>query len=163
MTRTGPAPAVALLAVVLATAWLLWSGLYKPLLLILGLLSVVVVLVVAARMDLLRRERFVLHVGPRLPGFWLWLMREVAVSSFRVARIVLHPRLPVSPTLVRIRALAKGPVGQATLGNALTLTPGTVTIDVHEGELLVHCLTAKDADALRSDDLNRRVAALTDR
>jgi multicomponent Na+:H+ antiporter subunit E len=82
-------------------------------------------------------------------------------SSFEVALIVLNPKLPISPTIVEIEAEPQGTIGQATLGNAITLSPGTVTLDVHNGLLRVHCLTRHGAQALLLGDANRRTAALT--
>jgi multicomponent Na+:H+ antiporter subunit E len=148
------------LAVLLA-AWLLWSGLYKPLLVLLGIGSCLLTLVLARRMGFFHDNVFSLHLIGRLLPFWRWLGAELVRSNLAVARIVLHPRLPISPTVVRITALPPDPVGQAILGNAITLTPGTVTIDDHEGELIVHCLTREGAAALEAGEMNRRAAALT--
>lgn len=141
-------------------AWLLWSGLYKPLLLALGVLSCLLVLVLARRMGFFDRDVFSLHLIGRLLPFWGWLGKELVVSNVKVARIILSPTMPISPTVTKIEALSEGPVGQAILGNSITLTPGTVTMDDHEGTLIVHCLTADGADDLAQGEMNRRVAAL---
>ncbi len=141
-------------------AWLLWSGLYKPLLLGLGVVSCLLVLVLARRMDFFDRDVFSLHLIGRLLPFWGWLGKELVVSNIKVARIILSPSMPISPTVTKIDALSEGPVGQAILGNSITLTPGTVTMDDHEGTLIVHCLTADGADDLAQGEMNRRVAAL---
>ena len=142
-------------------AWLLWSGLYKPLLLTLGVLSCLLVLILAKRMDIFESKLYSLSLVMRLVPFWGWLGVELIRSNFSVARVVLSPRLDISPTVIRIDALSTGPVGQAILGNSITLTPGTVTLDDHEGFLYVHCLTRQGADALLEGEMNRRVAALT--
>ena len=141
-------------------AWLLWSGLYKPLLLTLGVISCLLVLVLARRMGFFDRDVFSLHLIGRLLPFWGWLGKELVVSNIKVARIILSPSMPISPTVTRIDALSEGPVGQAILGNSITLTPGTVTMDDHEGTLIVHCLTQEGADDLAQGEMNRRVAAL---
>lgn len=141
-------------------AWLLWSGLYEPLLITLGVLSSLLVLLLARRMGFFERRVFSLHLIARLVPFWCWLGGQLVRSNLEVARVVLSPRLPISPTVVRIRALPPGPVGQAILGNAITLTPGTVTMDDHDGDLLVHCLTGEGARALLDSGMNQRVAAL---
>ena len=141
-------------------AWLLWSGLYNPLLVTLGVLSSLLVLFLARRMGFFERRVYSLHLIVRLMPFWGWLGGQLIRSNLDVARVVLSPGLPISPEIVRIRAEASSPVGQAILGNAITLTPGTVTLDDHEGELIVHCLTREGAEALREGEMNRRVAAL---
>lgn len=140
--------------------WLLWSGLYKPLLITLGVLSCLFTLFLAHRMGFFNREVFSLHLIYRLIPFWGWLAVELVKSNLQVARIVLSPKMPISPTVVQLTALTKNPVLEAILGNSITLTPGTVTLDDHEGELLVHCLTRQGADALLEGDMNRRVSAL---
>jgi len=145
----------------LMAVWLGWSGLLKPLLLFLGLVSCSLVIWLTARMGTFDGESYWLRVIPRVPAFWLWLIKEVVKSNVRVAKIILSPRPAISPTVVTIRALPPDPLGQATLGNCITLTPGTVTLDDHEGELLVHCITQDDATALLEGEMNRRVAALT--
>ena len=141
-------------------AWLLWSGLYKPLLISLGVLSSLLVLFLSHRMGFFESRVYSLHLIARLVPFWGWLGGELIRSNLDVARVVLNPRLPISPTVIRLKAQPPGPVGQAILGNAITLTPGTVTLDDHEGDLLVHCLTREGADALCEGEMNRRVAAL---
>lgn len=154
---------VALTLALWMTAWLLWSGLYKPLLIALGVLSCLLVYVLAARMGFFERSVYSLHVIARLAPFWGWLGGELIRSNLQVARLVLSPSLPISPTVIKIRALPEDPVGQAILGNSITLTPGTVTLDDHEGDLFVHCLTREGAEALQEGGMNRRVAALTER
>jgi multicomponent Na+:H+ antiporter subunit E len=148
------------LLVILIVAWLLWSGIYKPLLLGLGAFSCVLCIYLAHRVGFFRQASG-LHLIPRLPRYWFWLLIEIVKSSFDVAKIVLSPKLPISPTLIEFDALPQGPIGQAILGNSITLSPGTVTLDVHDGKLLVHCLTREGARALLSGDANSRAAALT--
>lgn len=140
--------------------WLLWSGLYKPLLIILGVLSCLLTLVIARRMGFFGPDVFSLHLTGRLVPFWGWLSKELVKSNIEVARIVLSPRMIISPTIVNLQALPKGRVSQAILGNAITLTPGTVTIDDYEGQLIVHCLTRDGAQVLQAGEMNRRAAAL---
>lgn len=147
---------------VLIGAWLLWSGLYKPLLLVLGALSCLLSLYLAHRMGALDRSVFSWYVVPHLPRYWAWLLKEVAVSSFEVARIILKRDLPTSPAMIEFDAMSVGPVGQVILGNSISLTPGSVTLDIYEGKIKVHCLTQASADALLEGEMNRRVAALTD-
>ena len=88
-------------------------------------------------------------------------MPEIVKSSFDVARLIVDPKLPISPTIVEFDALPPGPIGQAILGNSITLTPGTVTMDVHDGSLQVHCLTRQGAEEIRAGAFNRRAAELT--
>ena len=158
-----PYARILILAVLLIAAWVLWSGYLKPLLLGLGALSCLLTVWIVRRMGYFDDENFAFHYDWRLFGFWAWLGREVVVSSIDVARIVLRPRLDVEPKVVSIDGSGLGPVDLALLGNSITLTPGTLTLDVHEDRLLVHALTADGAAALERGEMQRRVAALRKR
>lgn len=161
MTVKNRAASALALLLLLAAAWLFWSGIYKPLLLWLGAFSCALSAYIAHRVGFFERSSG-LHLLPRLPGYSLWLLVEVVKSSLEVVRIVLNPRLPISPTVVYMDAEPRGPVGQVVLSNSITLTPGTVTLDVFDNQLCVHCLTREGAEALRSGEANRRAARLTD-
>jgi multicomponent Na+:H+ antiporter subunit E len=143
-------------------SWLLWSGLYTPLLVVLGVLSCLLTTFLAYRMGFFETHFFQPRRLLSLLPFWGWLGKELVKSNFQVARIVLSPKLKISPTVVTIKALPKDELGQAILGNSITLTPGTVTLDDHEGELLIHCLVRETADELVAGEMNRRVAALSE-
>lgn len=152
-------PAVLLLLLVLAISWVLWSGLYKPLVLGLGAFSCVLSVYMAHRTGFFRHKAL-LPMLARLPAYWWWLLGEIIVSSLEVARLILKPSLPVSPTVVKLQAEPQSQVAQVILGNSITLSPGTVTLDIHEGQLLVHCLTSEGARALQDGEANQRAAQL---
>ena len=160
MKVKGVTTRVVLLFVLLFFAWLFWSGLFKPLLLGLGLLSCLLTCYLAQRMRYFDEQTFALRFSPRLPAYLGWLVKEVARSSLEVSRVVLKRRLSISPQVIEVDAAMLHPVDQAILGNSITLTPGTLTIDVHQGVIKVHCLTEEGARALISGDMYRRVAAL---
>jgi multicomponent Na+:H+ antiporter subunit E len=143
----------------LLVSWLLWSGIFKPLLLWLGLFSCLLSLWLAQRMGFFRHPMS-LRTLLRLPAHWFWLLGEIIRSSVDVARIVLSPSLPISPTVVELTTAEASDAGKVILGNSITLSPGTVTIDVHKDRLLVHCLTEHSASQLRDPELQRRIAQL---
>jgi multicomponent Na+:H+ antiporter subunit E len=146
----------------LAIAWLLWSGLFKPHLLGLGVFSCLLTLYVSHRMGYLKTELFALRFSRRLLRYWLWLAKEIVKSSIDVARVVIDPRLPISPQVVKIKASSVHPVDLTILANSITLTPGTLALDVHNGEITVHTLTKAGAEDLVMGEMDRRVAALRD-
>lgn len=148
--------------IILALVWLLWSGLYKPLVLGLGALSCVLTVYFCHRIDFFE-EPSGLHVIPRIPIYLFKLFVDIIKSNIDVTRIILNPKLPISPTEVTIKAQPKGPIGQVILGNAITLSPGTVTIDIFEDQLHVHCLTQAGADEMIEGEINKRTAELTEK
>ncbi len=151
-----------MLLATLMVAWLVWSGLYKTLLLVLGFLSCILCVYLARRMGFFERLTLV-KMLLRLPRYWLWVLKEVIVSSWDVARTILSPKMPISPTVVEIDAMSDNEAVQVILANSITLSPGTVTLDLHEGKLQVHCLTRAGAEALLSGEAQRRTLALEGR
>lgn len=151
---------MALMAVLLVAAWLLWSGLFKPLLLGLGAFSCLLVVYLSNRMHLFDEDVYALRLSLRLFGFWAWLAGEIIRSSLEVSRVVLSPSLPISPTLVEIESGSSHPVDLAILGNSIILTPGTLTLRIVGQRLTVHALTRQGAEALAAGEMNRRVSAL---
>ena len=87
MTSSGVLRALGLFTLLFG-AWLLWSGLYKPLLIGLGLFSCALTVYLAKRMEFLQHVS-ALHVLPRLAGYWVWVAKEVFKSSIDVTKIVL--------------------------------------------------------------------------
>jgi multicomponent Na+:H+ antiporter subunit E len=148
------------LLLLLVISWLLWSGLYKPLLMSLGAFSCVLSVYLANRMGFFRHQQNLLKLLPRLPSYWLWLLKEIIVSSWDVAKIILKPSMPISPSVVVLTSEAKTDVGQVIFGNSITLSPGTVTLDLHEGQVMIHCLSSESAEELQKGEANRRAAAL---
>lgn len=147
--------------IVFAATWLLWSGLYTPLLLVLGALSCAIVFVLARRTGFFDETVYSLHHTPRLVPYWGWLAVEIVKANIAVARIVLSRTPPISPTLVCVDARDLTPVSQVILANSMTLTPASVVLDVEDGQILVHCLTHAAAAEVRSGEMMQRVAKLT--
>lgn len=151
---------IAFAGLLFAATWVLWSGMMKPLFLGLGVASVLLVLALARRIGFFEPSMYALHLLGRLPGFWLWLIPEIVKANLAVTRVVLSPRLPVSPCITSVDASGLPQVSQAVLANAITLTPGTLTLDVDAGHIEVHCLTraaARDLEAPALLDRARRL------
>lgn len=148
------------LLLLLALTWLLWSGVTTPAMLGIGLFSCGVALYLAYRMGFFTRGVYALHLAARLPAFWAWLLVEIVKSNLAVAATVLRPRGRLSPSIVDLQTKS-GPIAQTLLANAITLTPGTITLDVNEGRLRVHCLTRATAEELGTGRMESRVTAVT--
>lgn len=147
-------------AAVLAVAWLAWSGHYTPLLLALGIVSCALVVWLAARTGFFDGGVYSLYLGPGLPRYWRWLIAEIVRANARVARTVIAPRPAVSPRVTTVDASALSPVAQTIVVNSITLTPGTVSLNVEDGVIEVHCLTWRIAEDLDHGDVVERVARL---
>ena len=78
-------------------------------------------------------------------------------SNIKVARHILSPRLPIDPRTITVEAGQKDELDQVVYANSITLTPGTVSLRLHEGEITVHALTAEFAKDVESGEMQRRV------
>lgn len=149
-----------LLPLLLILAWLLWSGMFTLLLLAFGVFSCALTLYIVKRMGYFDAQIFSLRYNLRLITYWAWLLGEIVKSSIQVAGIVLTPRMRLNPQVVEIKVDDLDLIDQVLLGNSITLTPGTLTLDARGGRLLVHALTHQGAQTLREGEMKRRVAAL---
>lgn len=139
--------------------WLLLSGLFTPFLLSAGAGCALAVVWLARRMDVLDHEGHPIHLSHRALLYWPWLAREIVKSAWDVSRIILDPKLPVSPTLVRFAPSQKSDVGLVIHAQSITLTPGTITIEAGPDEFLVHGLTRASAAAVVGSEMDARVSA----
>lgn len=145
----------------LALLWLLLSGKLEFLPIALGVVSCLFVVYTAKRMDVVDHEGHPLHIRfGRLLFYWGWLFKEIAKSNWAVARCILDPKLPISPMLLRVRADQLSDLGKVIYANSITLTPGTVSINVDHSAIEVHALTREGAAALEQGEMARRVMAL---
>lgn len=151
------------LAVVLAALWLGLSGVYKPLILLLGAASVALVAWISVRMDVVGVEHDPVLFSWRLPVYWAWLVWQIVLANLHVAARVLGPLERISPEVVRVPVDLNTAVAKVTYANSVTLTPGTVTLLLEPGELTAHALTPDAARELRSGAMARRIAWLEGR
>lgn len=136
------------------------SGIYEPLILILGVFSCGLVVVIAMRMDVIDHEAVPVHLTFKVLLYWPWLLWEIVKANIDVTKRVLG-LAPISPTMVRIKATQKTELGIVIFANSITLTPGTISIDVHEdGDILVHALSREGTEGLEGGEMDRRVTGL---
>lgn len=148
------------MALGLAVLWALLSGQTDPWFLVLGLISIALSVFVAIQMDLVDHEGAPVHIYRRTFSYWAWLLWEIAKADWYVARYVFKPLSALSPTLFRAPATQKTAVGQAIYANSITLTPGTVTVDVEPGFVVVHAMTQEAASGVQEGEMDRRAREL---
>ncbi|GAA0508238.1 multicomponent Na+:H+ antiporter subunit E [Halorubrum aquaticum] len=83
------------------------------------------------------------------------LLYEILKSNVVVARVILDPRMPIDPTLNRVRVIVGSGLPITTLANSITLTPGTLTVRARDGNLYVHSLIPWARDGLFDGSLER--------
>ena len=152
---------IALSTALMFGLWLLLSGHYTGLLISLGFISALGVSMIAHRMGVLDEEGLPMGVLLRLPKVAIWLTWEILKSNWAVVKVIFNPAL-ADPHMTRVSASQKTTAGLVTYANFITLTPGTVSVDVDEADhsILVHGLTAEFAESLAAPEMDARVSAL---
>lgn len=143
-----------------ACLWLLWSGMLKPLMLFFGLTSCLLVAAIVSRLQVVDKDESTLAIFTRMIAYVPWLIGEIVKSNIDVAKRIWSPDLPVSPTIVTVKASQDTALGLVIHANSITLTPGTLSIDVEPGLIEVHALSADSIPDLESGEMDRRVARL---
>ncbi len=142
---------------VLYLFWLALSGYFKPFLLIGGTVCTLAVVYIVHRMKLDDTEGHPAHLLPPAATYWPWLLWEIIKSGWTVSKAILAPRLAISPTMTRVEATQRSAAGIATYGNSITLTPGTVTMQVEGKTLTVHALQRDGALDVEGGGMDARV------
>jgi multicomponent Na+:H+ antiporter subunit E len=138
--------------------WLALSGHYTPMLITAGAFCAGVCVLAAIRMRAADAEGHPIELFRGAITYFPWLAREIAKSAWSVTKVILHPRLPISPTMTVVRASQRTPAGIASYANSITLTPGTITVGVNGNDLTVHALVRDGAIDLEEGGMDRRVS-----
>ncbi|MGE0224762.1 MAG: Na+/H+ antiporter subunit E [Acetobacteraceae bacterium] len=137
--------------------WLVLSGHYTPTFIVIGAVCSVACALLASRIHITDAEGHPVHLLLRATTYFPWLAWEIAKSAWSVTRIVLHPSLPISPTMTVVQAGQRTTPGIATYANSITLTPGTISVQVQGHAITVHALVRDGADDLEGGGMDRRV------
>lgn len=147
-----------LTALIMFLFWIALSWQFEPLYLISGVASSLLVAYLShdlfigqadVRTGVIRLFRFFAY----LP----WLMWQIVLSNIDVARRTLHPGMPISPTIIRIKNIYRTEMAMVLLANSITLTPGTITIEVNKHEFIIHAVTREAAEGVLMGGMIERV------
>lgn len=145
--------------------WYLMSGFFDITHTIMGVLSVGIVMVVNYKLktfsfyddetDIIKDLRFFY-----VPYYFGWLIVQIVVSGIEVAKILLSPSLPIQTSIVRFKVDFPNPHCKMILGNSITLTPGTLTVEINGDEFIVHAISPASFEGLASDNMPKKVLRL---
>ncbi len=144
----------------LVVFWLLNSGYYTPLILSLGAVSIVVVVYIVHRMNVVDHESQPLDLSGKILVYYVWLIKEIILANISVVKKIWLGKGSISPTLATITASQKTDMGKVIYANSITLTPGTVTISIDADRLIVHALISENIQSLKAGEMDRRVSKL---
>ncbi|MEA3282415.1 MAG: Na+/H+ antiporter subunit E [Euryarchaeota archaeon] len=87
-----------------------------------------------------------------------WLIYQIVLANIDVAKRALSPNMPIDPQVVTFKTMLQSDVARTALANSITLTPGTVTIDIVDDVFYVHAIAQEPADDLLEGAMERRIA-----
>jgi multicomponent Na+:H+ antiporter subunit E len=146
-------------AIILFAFWALLSGKFDAFHLTLGAICSVIIgylfhdlLFVNVRVGDISTIawRFILYIP--------WLLHQILMSNLHVAALVLNPKMPINPRILTFKTKLESDISSVTLANSITLTPGTITMDIKDGLFYVHALSEKVAEDLHEGEMEDRVA-----
>lgn len=131
--------------------WLILSGKFDPFHLTLGLISCLLVTFISH--DVLfptAKKREGASVVLRFTRYIPWLLKEIYSATLHVAYLALHPKMreKLDPHIIKFKSKLKKEMALVTFANSITLTPGTITIRIIDGEYWVHAISEKAAAGL---------------
>ena len=154
-------------AVLLIALWFIMSGKTEAKFLILGAASSILIASLCLRTLTMRgmktdRDYYLAGANiPRLILYFLWLLGEIAKAAIYVAKVSVFRIEKAEPSIAWFRADYDNPAARAMLANSITLTPGTITIDITEdGVYSVHALTEELREGLLDGSMQAKVAWL---
>ncbi len=127
--------------------WILLNNTFDPLILAIGAgLSLLLSLIFCARCDVFSELKLTPIALLYTIIYILIFLFELVKSNLDVARRVLTPSLPINPGIVEVKTKLKSKMGRLILANSITLTPGTLTIDIKEDTLYIHWIDVQTED-----------------
>ena len=147
-------------AVVLSIFWLLLSGFIEPLLLSFGAISVVIVLFILKRMDRVENEPGQIGTSIRLIRYTPWLIGQVFSSAIHVTKLIWGSPDKVSPAIAKINVKDVPASSRVLYANSITLTPGTLSVDLDESEVTVHALHRSSIEELQEGQMEKKITGI---
>lgn len=145
----------------LSAFWLLLSGYLKPLLLAFGLLSVVLVVFLLQRMDNHDGQPQKISLGFSFFRYLIWLTRQIILSSFAVTKLVWGNTNKLSPAIAKLPVANTPKDIRVLYANSITLTPGTLSIDIDDKHITVYALEEESLASLYKGDMANKVSSVT--
>ena len=150
---------IALLFVTLFALWLLMSGIYKTLVVSLGVISCLFVVWIVHRLGLIDQSLGPVSI-PRIVKYVAWLTVEIGKADWAVTKVILGNSLPTQQRLIKVPATQHSDLTKTLFANSITITPGTVTVETETDYFIVHALTDEAADQSALKAMNDRVTDL---
>lgn len=107
-----------------------------------------------------KKEWAIVRRLPRIFGYFLYLVKEVFLSAWATIKLVWSPKLVVEPEITSFHTHVRTLPGKVVLANSITMTPGTITVDMQDDLFLIHCLDTSFDVGKEGFEMERRVMAV---
>lgn len=145
--------------------WYIMSGFFDVTHTLMGILSVGIVMAINYKLkahpyfegetDVIKDLRLFY-----VPWYFGWLLLQIVISGVNVAKILLSPSLPIKTSVVKFKVNYPNPHCKMILGNSITLTPGTLTVDIRGDEFIVHSISPVSFEGIANDEMPQQVLKL---
>jgi len=145
--------------------WIAMSGFLDAIHLAMGVVSVGGVMMLNYK---LRQHRFFeddmgdlseFRFG-RAVYYFFWMVYQVIIAGFHVLFVIIRPSMPIKPTMITFKVDLPSSHAKVILGNSITLTPGTLTVDIEDDTFTVHALDSNSYAGIEDDSMPRHVLSL---
>ena len=147
--------------IILFALWILFSGHFDSIHLVLGVISSLIVTFIMAPVmfpsfGTVRIVKYSLRFLAYLP----WLTGQIFMANIDIVYRVLHPKMPINPRTITFSTGLRTDIGKLVLGNSITLTPGTITMNIEGAKFTVHAIADESAKSLLNGEMRKRVEEL---
>ena len=139
--------------------WLIFSGVYEPLTLSFGVVSVLTVTAMSSLLKLSAVYKGNFSYKKFFISYLPWILKEIVVSGIETSGAILGLR-KFKTNAKKIKASQRTLLGTVIYGNSITLTPGTLTVEVDQDNLFVHALCDSSLNELEIGEMDKRVSEL---
>jgi len=133
--------------------WFMLSGHTEALLIVLGILSTLLSVYLSKRMNIIDHESYPFHLSLRLLRYYIFLGKEIIKANIDVIKRIIIPGRSISPQIITLPASKKTDLSKVIYANSITLTPGTVTLELSGDKIKVHALSKEGADDLQTGEM----------
>lgn len=146
--------------IILIIFWISLAGQFDPIGIVSGMIYCAFISRISSNLIFKRKEN-VIHAIKKFPHFLFYVfyyLKDIVLANIDVAKLVLSPKMLINPQIVEYESTLKNDFALTVLSNSITITPGTVTVDIINGKLLVHAIEPSMAEGILNGDLDKRIA-----
>ena len=137
--------------------WFILSGHTSALLIVFGIASTGLTIYLSKRMNIIDGESYPFHLGFSLVRYNLYLAKEILLANFDVIKRILSPSVAINPQVTELPASQRSDLTKVIYANSITLTPGTVTLELTGEKLKVHALSHEGIEDLKQGYMAKQV------